>query len=42
MTSDIAVAPACISCHNGHTDSPRSDFKMGDVMGGVVVRIPLG
>jgi hypothetical protein len=38
---DVAVAPACVACHNGHTDSPRSDFKMGDVMGGVVVRIPI-
>ena len=37
---DIAVAPACISCHNGHKDSPRDDFKMGEVMGGVVIRIP--
>lgn len=39
---DVAVAPACINCHNEHKDSPRSDFKMGDVMGGVVVRIPVG
>ena len=39
---DVAVAPACINCHNSHKDSPRSDFKMGDVMGGVVVRIPIG
>jgi hypothetical protein len=39
---DIAVAPACINCHNAHKDSPRTDFKMGDVMGGVVVRIPVG
>ena len=38
---DVAVAPACISCHNGHKDSPRTDFAMGDVMGGVVVRIRL-
>jgi hypothetical protein len=38
---DIAVAEACITCHNGHDDSPRSDFKMGETMGGVVVRIPL-
>jgi hypothetical protein len=37
---DVAVAPACISCHNGHKDSPRTDFALGDVMGGVVVRIP--
>lgn len=38
---DKAVAKACISCHNDHKDSPRRDFKMGDVMGGVVVRIPM-
>jgi hypothetical protein len=39
--ADVAVANACINCHNSHKDSPRSDFKMGEVMGGVVVRIPL-
>jgi len=37
---DIAVAGACISCHNEHKDSPRTDFKLGEVMGGVVIRIP--
>ncbi len=39
---DVAVAPACVSCHNDHVDSPRSDFVLGDTMGGVVIRIPLG
>jgi hypothetical protein len=39
---DMAVTHACIDCHNGHKDSPRTDFKLGDVMGGVVLRIPLG
>ncbi len=38
---DIAVAPVCVSCHNDHKDSPRRDFKLGEVMGGVVIRIPL-
>lgn len=38
---DVAVAPACTSCHNKHKDSPRSDFKIGEVMGGVVIRIPV-
>lgn len=38
---DMAVAPACVNCHNGHKDSPKSDFKLGDVMGGVVIRIPI-
>lgn len=38
---DKAVAKACITCHNDHKDSPRNDFKMGDVMGGVVLRLPM-
>ena len=39
--ADVAVSPACVSCHNSHPNSPRTDFKAGDVMGGVVIRIPL-
>jgi len=38
---DRAISPACVSCHNEHRDSPRTDFKIGDVMGGVVLRIPM-
>ncbi|WP_193161299.1 Tll0287-like domain-containing protein [Microbulbifer hainanensis] len=38
---DVAVSPACVGCHNEHIDSPRTDFKLGDTMGGVVIRIPL-
>lgn len=38
---DVAVAPACTTCHNEHKDSPRDDFKLGEVMGGVVIRIPI-
>lgn len=38
---DIAVSEACVKCHNDHIDSPRNDFKIGDVMGGVVLRIKL-
>ncbi len=38
---DIGVADACVSCHNDHKDSPKTDFKLGDVMGGVVIRIPM-
>jgi hypothetical protein len=40
--ADVAVAPACVECHNSHKDSPRTNFKLGDVMGGVVIRVPLG
>jgi len=39
--ADTAVAPVCVSCHNDHKDSPKRDFKLGDVMGGVVIRIPV-
>jgi hypothetical protein len=39
--ADVAVSPGCVSCHNEHIDSPRDDFKLNDVMGGVVIRIPL-
>ena len=40
--ADVAVAPACVTCHNNHQDSPRTDFEVGDVMGGVIVRLPVG
>lgn len=39
---DVAVATPCVTCHNEHKDSPRTDFKIGEVMGGVVIRVPLG
>ena len=39
--ADTAVAPACVSCHNAHKESPRKDFKPKDVLGGVVIRIPV-
>ena len=38
---DTAVSEACTSCHNNHIDTPRTDFTMGEVMGGVVIRVPL-
>jgi hypothetical protein len=30
-----------VGCHNGHRDSARHDFKLGEVMGGVVIRVAL-
>lgn len=38
--ADVAVAQVCADCHNGHKDSPKTDFELDDVMGGVVIRIP--
>ena len=39
--ADVAVSQACVNCHNGHRDSPRDDFELGETMGGIVIRIPL-
>ena len=39
--ADVAVSQACVTCHNNHVDSPRTDFELNDVMGGIVIRIPL-
>jgi Protein of unknown function (DUF3365) len=38
---DRAILPSCVSCHNGQAASPKKDFKPGEVMGGMVVRVPL-
>ena len=38
---DFAVSPACVACHNSHPQSPKRDFKLNDVMGGIVMTLPL-
>lgn len=38
---DVAVAEACVTCHNEHKDSPKTDFEIGDTMGGIIIRIPM-
>jgi hypothetical protein len=39
--ADVAVSQACVTCHNTHMNSPRRDFKLKDVMGGIVITIPV-
>jgi hypothetical protein len=39
--ADKAISSSCIMCHNSHPLSPKRDFVMGDVMGGIVITIPL-
>jgi hypothetical protein len=39
--ADRAVSSACITCHNSHPLSPKQDFKLNDVMGGIAITIPL-
>lgn len=38
---DRAVSRACVHCHNAHEQSPKRDFKLNDIMGGLEIRIPL-
>jgi len=40
---DRAVAPACWECHNDHENRKPEypEFKKNDVMGGIVIRIPI-
>jgi Protein of unknown function (DUF3365) len=38
---DLAISQVCIDCHNGHLLSPKRDFKLNDVMGGIAITIPL-
>jgi hypothetical protein len=38
---DLATVPSCVECHNSSQGSGKKDFKLGDVMGGIVLRVPL-
>ena len=38
---DIAVSQSCVRCHNAHPQSPKKDFRVGDVMGGLLLSIPV-
>ena len=40
--ADVAISQSCIDCHNTHPNSPRRDFKLNEVMGGIVITIPVG
>ena len=36
-----AISAACVKCHNSHPLSPKRDFALNDVMGGMTITIPL-
>ena len=38
---DLAVVQACVTCHNNHHKSQKRDFKLGDIMGGIVISFPV-
>lgn len=41
VVADRASAQSCVGCHNAHPESPRHDFKLHDLMGGLEVSIPV-
>ena len=36
------MRPDCVACHNSHQDTPKSDWKIGDVRGILEVTLPIG
>jgi adenylate cyclase len=40
MFADVAVAPGCVSCHNGHPNSAKTDWKLNDIMGATTWSYP--
>ena len=39
--ADFMVAKGCVNCHNTRADSPKTDWKMGDVRGALEVILPI-
>ena len=39
LAADYAIVQACADCHNAHASSPKKDFRQGDLMGAIVVRL---
>ncbi|MCH2249514.1 MAG: DUF3365 domain-containing protein [Cognatishimia sp.] len=40
MYPDIASVQPCVTCHNEHPDSPKTDWKLDDVMGATTWTYP--
>lgn len=39
--ADRAVSMACVICHNNHPLSAKRDYKLYDVMGGIIISFPV-
>jgi adenylate cyclase len=44
LAAPVVMAAACVACHNSHPDSPKRDWKIGDVRGlqEVILTQPIG
>ena len=40
MFSDIAVDETCVSCHNDHPETTKTDWEVGDIMGATTWSYP--
>src|SRR5207249_108617 len=38
---DVMTSNSCVSCHNAHPESPKTDWKLGDVRGVLEVVVPV-
>jgi len=39
--ADKAVSMTCVACHNSHPLSAKRDYKLYDVMGGIIISFPV-
>jgi len=39
--ADRAVTKACVQCHNNHATSPKRDYRLYDVIGGIIISFPV-
>lgn len=38
--ADRAVTRVCVTCHNNHESSPKRNYKLNDIMGGIIISFP--
>ncbi len=41
VIADVASGQGCADCHNAHPASKKRDFRVNDVMGGLVISVPM-
>ena len=41
VVADLMTAQGCVDCHNSHPQSPKTDWKLGDVRGAIQVIVPV-
>ncbi len=39
MSADFAIAQGCADCHNKHKNTKKIDWKKGDFMGAIIIRM---